>query len=706
MAKIIFKNEIIEFTQMDDETIFNCSYCGQMGHEAPVRSKEKKHILKTYHPHCADAVIYKLKFGEPEKFQNQSISKFKPEEVKETPKKTYLRPIEDEELERKKNKLKSILNDSLPEEIGKELETIKEKEESKPKAKIELIEDMITISHKYDANLIDKYHFIKQVKFNKNTKNWECNIKEADYETCRFFFKIFKEIPRFEWLISDDAYKAIKKRSDWHEKNMRESKEIKELKSKLDTNIDLSHMKLPPFPFQKVGIEFLNKINGIGMVGDTQGLGKTSQAIGYTSLNNLHTIIVCPASLKYNWKKEIEKFTNKTSVVLTEFEADTLQPKNKLADYVIINYDQLDKYDKFLSKSKFDCVILDESQYIMNLQALRTKAVFKYFKKCPHRLCLSGTPIKNRPIEFYAQLKFLRPDLFSNKMKYALRYCDAKETPFGWDLKGASNLDELNRKISTFYIRRLKHEVLKELPPKTITVLDLEMGVTEKQDYKKIQKDFERMMSDNWKLYGNSYQDRRIDGSHLAKLIELKQFCSKIKIKRVVEFTKEFLDSSENRKIIIFSQFIDTQKTLRDSFPGISVSLLGEDDSNKRDDAVNRFQNDPKIRVFIGSTLAAGVGLTLTAADTVVFADLMWSPADHEQASDRIHRIGQESPCFIYYMIFKDSIESMIWSVVGQKLSIISQTLDGKEIKDSHPDVVKAVFKDILNNFKEKFAKS
>lgn len=723
MERTLFKNEDIEFFQLDKETVFNCAHCGQMGHEAPVRSKTKKGMLKTYHPYCADAVIYRLKFGAPEKFSNQSITKVSPTSEptkapeKQAPvaekaaepvvKKSFLRPVEDEELERKKNKLKSILDDKLPEVLAEEMEEVKEKEEAKPKAKIELSEEgKIIITHKYDANLIDKYHFIKQIKYNKPLKVWECNIKDADYETCRFFFKIFKEIPRFEWLISDEAVKAIKKRTAWHEKNMRESKEIKELKSKHDTDIDLSHMKLTPFPYQKVGIAFLNKVGGVGMVGDSMGLGKSAQAIGYTSLNNLHTVIVCPASLKYNWQKEIAKFTDKTSVVLTEFEADSLDPKNKLADYVIINYEQLQKYEKYLLKSKFDCVILDESQYIMNLQAKRTKAVFKYFKKCKHRLCLSGTPIKNRPLEFYAQLKFLRPDQFSNKMKYALRYCDAKETPFGWDLRGSSNLDELNRKIAPFYIRRLKHEVLKELPPKTVTVMDLEMGVTEKSEYQKIQREFEKVMAENWKIHGTSYADRRIDGAHLAKLVELKQYCSQIKISRVTEFVKEFVDSSENRKIIVFSQFINTQKALRDAFPGISVSLLGEDSADKRNDAVERFQNDPKIRVFVGSTLAAGVGLTLTAADTVIFADLMWSPADHEQAADRVHRISQENPCFIYYMVFKDSIESMIWQVIGHKLSVLSKTLDGKELKEIQPDVVKMVFSDMLNKFRSNLPKS
>lgn len=707
MERSIYKDENIEFVQTSQSVIFNCSHCGQMGHEAPVRSKEKK-LLKSYHAHCAEAVIYRIKYGNKETISKQTLGggiTVPPlEEIPESePKKSYLRPVLDDELERKKNKLKSLLSDAQPEAIAQEMEPLQEKVEAKPKAKIELsAEGKIFITHKYDTNLIDKYHFIKQIKFNKEFKVWECNIKDADYETCRFFLKIFKDIPRFEWLISEDAYQAIKNRVDWHEKNMRESKEIKELKAQVDADIDLSHMKIEPYPYQKVGISFLDKVKGVGLLGDSMGLGKSGQAIGYTSLNNLHTIVVCPASLKYNWKKEVEKFTNKTAVVLTEFVATDLDPKNKMADYVIINYEQLEKYEKYLTKAKFDCVILDESQYIMNLQAKRTKAVFKYFKKCKHRLCVSGTPIKNRPLEFYAQLKFLRPDLFSNKMKFALRYCDAKETPFGWDMRGSSNLDELNRKIAPFYIRRLKQDVLKELPPKTVTVLDLEMGVTEKAEYLKIQREFDRIMNDGISQYGNTYEERRIDGAHLAKLMELKQFCSKIKVAKVVEFVKEFVESSENRKIIVFSQFIATQKALRDAFPGNSVSLLGEDSAEERNAAVEKFQSDPNIRVFVGSTIAAGVGLTLTAADTVVFADLMWSPADHEQAADRVHRISQENPVFIYYMVYKDSIESMIWHVVGNKLGVLSKALDGKEAKDVHPDVIKMVFNSMLNNFRSK----
>lgn len=419
----------------------------------------------------------------------------------------------------------------------------------------------------------------------------------------------------------------------------------------------------------------------------------TLQVISYSTLNNLYTVIVCPASLKYKWKAEVEKFTGRSAVVLSEYSPDKLDPKSKkLADFVIINYEQLVKYEKYLSKIKFDLVTLDESHYIINLQAQRTKIVFKLFKKIPKRICVSGTPIKNRPIDFYPQLKFLRPDIFSNKMDYGLRYCNAKETPYGWDLKGSSNLDELYKRMSSFYIRRIKKEVLKDLPEKTVSLIEIEMNDSEGQEYQELKDDFYEVLKN---------KKDGLDMADLGKMIKMRQFCSKSKIDRVVEFVEEFLESSDDRKIVIFSQFIETQKKLKEAFKGRCVSLLGEDSAIKRNESVQSFQNDPKVRVFVGSTIAAGVGIDLYAADTAVFVDLLWSPSDHQQAEDRLLRIGQKNAVSIYYFTFKNSIESMLWSVVGKKLSIINEVLEGKKDVQNSFNAERLVFNQFLTEFRK-----
>lgn len=498
------------------------------------------------------------------------------------------------------------------------------------KPRIWIENDKLIIQHDFDPFLNEKYRPLYFI-WNPVAKQREKNMKKMDPRAIAFLKALLKN-PKYNWEVGPGVLKFIDEamggERDVPGKGFGEIEKAKPL----DMNIDFSFMKLTPFEYQKEGVAFLNSADGVVMLGYSMGLGKSSVTISYTTQHKLNTIVVCPASLKYKWKSEVEKFTNRTAIVLSELDPDSLDPKIKLADYVIINYEQLEKYEKYLSKAKFQAVALDESHYILNLQAKRSKLVFKLFKKIPKRICISGTPIRNRPIDFYAQLKFLRPDVFSNKMDYALRYCNAKETPFGWDFKGASHLDELHKRIAPFYIRKTKEEVLKDLPEKTVSLVEIEMNDKEESEYGKLTNDFFEILKN---------RQGQMETADLGKMVKMRQFCSKAKVDRVVEFVDQFLESSDNRKIIVFSQFIETQKALKEKFKGRSVSLLGEDSAIKRNEAVQKFQNNPNTRVFVGSTIAAGVGLDLYAADTVVFADLMWTPSDHLQAEDRCILEGQ-----------------------------------------------------------------
>jgi intein/homing endonuclease/superfamily II DNA or RNA helicase len=391
----------------------------------------------------------------------------------------------------------------------------------------------------------------------------------------------------------------------------------------------------------------------------------TAQAIGYTSKNNFKTIVVTLASLKYNWKKEVEKFTHKTAVVIDKgFE---LADFNKY-DYFITNYDQLNKWSKQLTKMKFDCVILDESHSIANVSAARTKNVNNLFKKIPHRILLSGTPSKNRPIELYSQLKFLKPKEFPNKQDFGLRYCDPTQGYSGfWEFKGASNLDELNERMAPFYVRRLKSEVLKDLPEKRISNLVFDMDSPERKEYNKLTGEFLK----NSEALGNDFFKTK------ASLMTLMKYCSKAKVPHVIDFVGTMLkeDLTRTKKVVIFAYFKETQQFLKNHFKDSCVSLLGDDDAEARQAAVDRFQTDPNIKIFIGSTKAAGTGITLTAADTVIFADLLWTPADLKQAEDRLHRISQKNTVFVYYMTFLNCVEELVWNVLQSKLLVVAQTV-------------------------------
>lgn len=688
----------IEIFTEDKKTMFYCPGCSLMTEDIPIRVvfKDNKKMA-TYHKECVKDLI----ILDQSKQNKLKINKSSEIGVVETSSKITKIDNSNDEL---KNQMKKKPTSTQLFDVEDEFSHIKSVEDNKPESNISLLKDeTLIIKHPYDQNLVKKYHtFGKKFEFKRELSNsWICNLKYADALVIHFFKTLETSFPKYDWTITNDARKVLKKKILEIEAKSTKAKEIREIKKVTDIDssyIDFSGFKIQPFPYQKVGIAFLDKIDGIGLIGDEPGVGKSFSAIGYTSLKSYKTIIVCPASLKYNWQNEIMKFSYKTSTILSEFLSSDLNPKILTTDYYIINYEQLEKYSDFLKKAKFDCVILDESHYIANLQSKRTKIVFKLFNKLKHKILLSGTPIKSRPIEFYAQLKFLKSEIFSNKQLFGLRYCDAKETKFGWDFSGASNLEELNRKISSFYIRRIKKDVLKDLPDKLISYVEHELSTTEKKEYKKLDNEFKQIIVDQSNKFGLDYINKPIDNKQLALMTKLKQFCANAKLEKTIEFVKEFLDSTEDRKIIVFSQYINTQTKLKEAFSSVGVSIMGADDAKDRNDAVNKFQSDPKIRVFIGSTLAAGVGLTLTAADTVIFNDLLWTPAEHTQAEDRAYRIGQKNTVNIYYPIFKDSIEERILKVLDYKSKIVAKTIENTndETSDSKESIYKLLLKDYL----------
>lgn len=565
----------------------------------------------------------------------------------------------------------------------------------------------LTLSHPYNKKLIKKYQMFKCFSYNEINKAWEIK-KIPNIEVCRFLLNLNQENPKFYWKLSKKAFQFLEREYQKFKIDIEEHLEKVKLKRNKDFN-DLGDLNLKegiePFPFQKVGVKFLELNNGVAMIGDSMGLGKTMQAIAYTSKNNLRTAVVCPASLKYNWKREISKFTNRKALVLSEIK-ETMYRKVKKEvleyDYIIINYEQLQKYEKILKKIPFDCVVLDESHYMSNSGSIRTRKVKSCFSKVEKKILLSGTAIKNRPIEFYPQLNFLRPDLFPNKEHFGLRYCDPqlnswggkydednKEKFKGYLYNGASNLRELNAKIAPFYIRRFKEDVLTDLPEKTINLLDLEMTKEEREEYNKICEDFFGIIdSKNEKL-----------SLSLKRIVKIKQYLSKIKIKQIKEFTDNILKENPKKKVIIFSQFKDSQKRLHNYYKNQGNAILSHFSSKKRDDEVEEFNSNPEKRVMVASTIAGGVGFNITSADTVIFADLMWNYSDHEQAEDRAYRIGQKNAVSVYYLNYSNTIEELLWKMIEQKIDIIGQVLDGKDEKESLEE--KEIIKGFFNDFKE-----
>lgn len=438
--------------------------------------------------------------------------------------------------------------------------------------------------------------------------------------------------------------------------------------------------------FQRIGVHRIDRRNGRVLLADEMGLGKTVQAIRWLRLRRsgaLPVLIVCPASLKYNWDAELSKwFPELRRSIWSSWDGSAA------VDAVIVNYDLLPRYfwwdkakggrvtagarrDK-LAKFHFSTLVLDEAHFIKSQGAKRTKCCVELSKTAKHRLVLTGTPILSRPVEAFTQLKVVDPGLFPSFWQYAARYCGARRTRFGWDFSGAQNTAELHDRLAgTVMIRRLKADVLKDLPPKRRTVLPLD--IDNELAYSKADSMFKAFVREG----GFDGNPRRVMQG-LAKIEELKQLALAGKLRSVKEWISDFLESGE--KLIVFGWHVSTITAIREHFKDRAVMVYGDVAIKDRHAAVQAFQNDPKTTLFVGNIKAAGVGLTLTAASNVAFVELGWTPAEHDQAEDRAHRIGQTDSVNAWYLLAKGTIEERIAAKLDKKRGVVSSVLDGKDV--------------------------
>lgn len=442
---------------------------------------------------------------------------------------------------------------------------------------------------------------------------------------------------------------------------------------------EVPKLKHPLYPFQEEGVRFLLERDGRALIADEMGLGKTVQSIGWLAANpeERPALIVVPASLKINWAREIRRFMSEEETVILlsgrKPDPDLIQG----ARILVINYDVLSAWIPVLSKIGIKAMVMDEVHYIKNRAAQRTKAVQALAKRIPHVIGLSGTPITNRPAEFFTALSLIAPELFSSWWKYTERYCGRFHDGFGWNVNGATNTEELHRLLtSTIMIRRTKEDVLKDLPSKTRSVIPLE--IENATEYRRAESDFERWVAMN---FGSEKASSAMRAEALARITYLKRLSAEGKIAQALAWIRDFLESGQ--KLVIFAvhrDVIDRLMTeLRDYEP---VKVDGSVSLAKRQEAVDRFQKDERCRVFIGNIKAAGVGLTLTAASATCFVELAWTPGDHDQAEDRVHRIGQKESVFAYYLVAENTIEEEIAALIDQKRGVLASVLDGKDVSE------------------------
>jgi len=435
-------------------------------------------------------------------------------------------------------------------------------------------------------------------------------------------------------------------------------------------DIQIPGLKGNLFPFQKKGVAFLEAKDGRALIADEMGLGKTVQALAYLQLHQEKrpVIIVVPASLKLNWKKEARLWMENPNVQIL---SGTNANIPIIGEILIINYDILPQWVGRLIQIKAQILITDECHYYKNNSANRTKAVKKLGKSIPHVIALSGTPIVNRPVEIFNALSLIDSTVMPSFWKFAHKYCGARHNGFGWDFNGATNTDELHTILSnTLMIRRKKADVLKDLPDKIRSFIPIELN--NEKEYRKAESDFIAYLREQ---KGMTAADRASNAQALAEIEGLKQLAVAGKMKQVVEWIRDFMESDE--KLVIFATHKFVIDALMKEFSGMAVKVDGSVSGENRHQAVELFQNDPNVRIFVGNIKAAGVGLTLTAASNVLFLELPWTPGDLTQAEDRCHRIGQKESVTIHYLLAAGTIEEKIASLIDRKRRILDSVLDG-----------------------------
>ena len=451
--------------------------------------------------------------------------------------------------------------------------------------------------------------------------------------------------------------------------------------------VDIEYSKYshrPPLSHQKIAIEKLTGSKRF-ILADDMGLGKTtSTIIAALETGAKKVLIVCPASLKINWQREIANYSDRT-VFIAEGKKFSTE-----SDFVIANYDILKNFhdsdpkkkeESLLLKSGFDLVILDEAHMISNVQAQRTKIINSFTKKIDRVWLLTGTPMTSRPMNYYNLLSIIESPVAQNWKAYAIRYCQGFQFTAGkrkvWNVTGASNLEELRDRTSKQILRRLKEDVL-DLPDKIITPVYLRLK----------SKEYEDLMGEYFDWYDKNPDESSSLTVQFSKLMKVRKVIANEKTKQTIEFAENIID--QGKKVIIFTNFTDTLQTIYQHFGKQAVYLDGSCSNAMRQQAVDQFQNDDKIKVFVGNLKAAGVGLTLTSAEAVIMNDLSFVPAEHAQAEDRAYRYGQKSNVLVYYPLFENTIEGSIYDILNRKKEII-RTVMGDEITHSTGDIVEEI---------------
>jgi len=447
------------------------------------------------------------------------------------------------------------------------------------------------------------------------------------------------------------------------------------------------------YKHQEEGIKFLLSRNGC-ILADDMGLGKSMQSIIAALESGAEKIlIVTTSSTKINWEREINVFCNETTIIDGK--------KWDSSKFTIINFDILKNFHTLpptkklkegekepilvrdMVNEKFDLCIVDEAHNLKNNESIRGKIMVDVCVKynIPKVWLLTGTPVANRPMDFFNLLKIIKSPIAENWKHYAVRYCEGRQffrtlkngqRKQIWLTDGASNLEELANKTKNILLRRLKTDAI-DMPDKIVTPMYHQLDKQGWKMYDKLWDDYVELKKKLGKRTNESQKD-------LVELILLRQFIANEAIQYTIEMVENAIEMG--RKVIVFTSFSDELETIANHFGKAAVKHNGPMSAAKKQHSVDQFQNNDKIKVFVGNIKSAGVGITLTEATVVIFNSFDWVPGNNEQAEDRAYRIGQNNDVNVYYQLFEDSISTRMWEMLRNKKDIISTIMGEKTITE------------------------
>ena len=440
------------------------------------------------------------------------------------------------------------------------------------------------------------------------------------------------------------------------------------------------------YPHQVEGLAFLlGRTRAI--LADDMGLGKTRQSIiAMRESTRPPYVVVCPASVKNNWQREIHLVEPSVPVVVVGREPT---PPPGFDGWVVVNYDLLRRERDALLALDARGFVFDEAHYLKNHLSQRSRLSRELVRTVDGHVppvvhVLTGTPMTNRPRDLFPLLQLVNHALGRSFLSFAKRYCDATKNDYGhWLTNGASRIEELTVQLQGVMLRRTKDAVL-DLPSKHRTWVDVEVPAAVRD-----------ALNDTLAMFlDDSRRTRRGGRAAISLISSARRRLAVAKVKQTVEYVEGVLAQGE--KVVLFSCFTHATRRFAKAFGDRAVTVTGEVPASRRQQLIDRFQSDPAVRVFIGQIHAAGIGINLTAARVVVFNDLDWVPANHWQAEDRVHRIGQSGVVQVTYMVGQGTLEEFVRAVLEAKAGLVNAIVEGEALEESLGQDVLAELREML----------